>query len=135
MIALDTNVLVRYIVRDEPTQTKAATRLIETRCTPEDPGAIAGIVLCELVWVLDRGYGYGRDSISAVLRGLLTSQELQAQQSDLAWQALALFEDGKADFSDYLIGLIHHHIEGAEITYTFDSEAAEHPLFKLVTNA
>jgi predicted nucleic-acid-binding protein len=135
MIALDTNVLVRYIVRDEPAQTRAATRLIEANCTPEDPGVISGIVLCELVWVLDRGYGYARDSISAVLRGLLTAQELQAQESDLAWQALTFFEEGVADFSDYLIGLIHHHIQGAEFTFTFDRVAANHPLFKVIPNA
>ena len=132
MIALDTNVLVRYIVRDELAQTRAATRLIETHCTPEDPGVIAGIVLCEFVWVLDRGYGYPRDSISAVLRGLLTAQELQTQDSDLAWQALNLFEEGEADFSDYLIGLIHHHVQGAENTYTFDRNAGKHPLFKVI---
>lgn len=38
MIGLDTNVLVRYIVRDDPKQTAAATALIEQRCTPDSPG-------------------------------------------------------------------------------------------------
>lgn len=54
MIGLDTNALVRYVVRDDAQQTAAATRLIESSCKTNDPGLIALVVLCELVWVLDR---------------------------------------------------------------------------------
>ena len=79
MIGLDTNILVRYIVRDNPAQTKATTRLIESRCTADDPGLVASIVLCEIVWVLDRAYGYDRNAISSVVRRLLTVEELRAK--------------------------------------------------------
>ncbi len=68
MIGLDTNVLIRYIVRDDQRQAAAATRLIESRCTPDDPGLINRIVLCELVWVLSRGYGYDRQMTARVVR-------------------------------------------------------------------
>ena len=67
MIALDTNVLVRFIVRDEERQTAAATRLIEDRCSAETPGLVSPIVLCELVWVLTSGYGYKREMVVRVL--------------------------------------------------------------------
>jgi predicted nucleic-acid-binding protein len=131
MIGLDTNVLIRYIVRDDPRQTKAATRLIEMRCTPDDPGLVASIVMCEIVWVLDRAYGYDRATISAVLRRLLTVEELRVQESDLAWSALNLYEDGKADFADYLIGLTNQ-IQDAVTTFTMDEEAAQSSLFDLL---
>jgi predicted nucleic-acid-binding protein len=52
VIALDTNVLVRYIVRDDEPQAAMATALIETECTTETPGLVTLVVLCELVWVL-----------------------------------------------------------------------------------
>jgi predicted nucleic-acid-binding protein len=54
VIGLDTNILVRYIVRDDEAQTELATHLIETKCTREQPGFIALLVLIELVWVLSR---------------------------------------------------------------------------------
>ena len=131
MIGLDTNILVRYIVRDDLRQTKAATRLIESRCTADDPGLVASIVLCEIAWVLNRAYGYDRDAISAVLRRLLTVEELRVQESDLAWSALNLFENGKADFADYMIGVFNQ-VQYVEATYTLDRDAAESPLFKLL---
>ena len=53
MIGLDTNVLVRYIVQDDPDQSAAAERLIEGRCTAQAPGyvSVSVLVLAELVWV------------------------------------------------------------------------------------
>ena len=96
MIALDTNVLVRYLVRDDPRQTRAATRIVETSCTVETPGLVPLVVLCELVWVLERGYRYSRVQIAALVRGLLAADDLSIERSELAWQALNAFEEGPA---------------------------------------
>jgi predicted nucleic-acid-binding protein len=131
MIALDTNVLARYVVRDEPLQTAAATRLVESACTPESPGLISLIVLSELVWVLGRGYRYRRSQIAAVLRKMLSADDLRVERSELAWQALNLYDDGSADFADYLIGLCGRE-QKAEATLTFDRRAASCPLFRMV---
>ena len=131
MIALDTNVLARYLVRDEPRQTAAATRLLERECTADAPGVVTLIVLCELVWVLDRGYGYGRALISGVVRELLGTEELRVENAELAWQALERYADGKADFADYLLGLLGR-AQGAETTVTLDRRAASSELFRLL---
>lgn len=131
MIGIDTNVLIRYIVRDDQRQAEAATRLIESKCTPEDPGLINLIVLCELVWVLIRGYGYDRQMVARVVRRILFVQELRVSGAESAWRAIRLFEQGKADFADYLIGLSNQD-EKAKATYTFDRTAAESDLFKVV---
>jgi predicted nucleic-acid-binding protein len=133
MIGLDTNVLMRYIVRDDAPQAAAATRLIESRCTVRDPGSIALVVLCELVWVLDRAYGYERSAIAGVLRRILTADDLQVEHSDLAWQALNLYEQEKADFADYVIGLCNQQTK-AEVTYTFDRRTLGCGLFKVLTD-
>jgi len=131
MIGLDTNVLVRYIVRDDEKQSAAATRLIEARCTTDNPGRVSSIVLCELAWVLTRGYGYSRAMVGRVIRRILSVQELQAERPELAWQAVRLFEQGRADFADFLIGLSNRENK-AEVTYTFDTKAVESDLFQIV---
>lgn len=131
MIALDTNVLARYLVEDEPRQAAAARRLIESSCTAESPGVVSLVVLCELVWVLSQGYGYERHQIALVLRRLLAAQDLAIERSELAWQALNLYEEGTADYSDYVIGLCGRQ-EKAEATCTFDRRAAKSPLFRLL---
>jgi predicted nucleic-acid-binding protein len=131
LIGLDTNVLIRYIVRDDHRQAEAATRLIESQCTPEDPGVINPIVLCELVWVLIRGYGYDRRMVAGVVRRILSVRELRVNDAESAWRAIRLYEQGKADFADYLIGLSNQD-EKAETTYTFDRTAAESSLFTIV---
>lgn len=131
MIGLDTNVIARYVVRDDPRQTAAATRLIESACTPESPGFVSMIAIVELVWVLARGYRYRRAQIAGVLRKMLSADDLRVERSELAWQALNLYERGEADFADYLIGLCGHH-EKVETTFTFDRRSPGSPLFRLV---
>lgn len=131
MIALDTNVLVRFIVRDDERQAEAATRLMEDRCTAETPGIVSPVVLCELVWVLTSGYGYKRDMVVRVLRRILTVRELQVQNPALMLRAVKLFEEGPADFADYLIGLSNREAK-ADATFTFDVKAAKSDLFRLL---
>jgi len=131
VIGLDTNVLVRYIVRDEPRQTAAATKQIESFCTADSPGIISLIVLCELVCVLDRGYGYSRSQIAGVLRRLLSADELQAERSELAWRGLGYYEKGRADYADYLIGLSCRE-EEASATVTFDRRTSDCDLFRVL---
>ena len=132
MIALDTNVLVRYIVQDDPTQAAAANRLIEGECSKETPGFVNLIVLCEVVWVLGRGYRYSRNIVLDVLRQLLSSSELKVERSELAWKATREFEKGQADFSDYLIGYLNSD-QQAIPTWTFDLQAAHLPGFRLLS--
>jgi predicted nucleic-acid-binding protein len=131
IIGLDTNVLIRYIVRDDEGQAALATELIESQCTVEEPGFVDLIVLCETAWVLARGYRYDRATVAGVVRGILSAAELEIESSETAWQALRAFERGKADFADYVIGACNraHHVS---TTYTFDAMAAAHSDFSLV---
>jgi predicted nucleic-acid-binding protein len=128
---IDTNVLVRYLVRDEPKQAAAATKFLEGTCSADSPGLVTLVVLCELVWVLDRGYRYGREQIAEVLGGLLAAADLQIERSELAWQALNRYENGKADLADYVIGLTARS-EKADVTVTFDRRTADSDLFRLL---
>lgn len=131
MTGLDTNVLIRYIVQDDPKQARLATSCVETRCTPDSPGCVNHVVLCELSWVLTSGYGYGRDTIVAVLRGILSSPELLVEEDESVWQALKMYEQGAAGFADCLIGILNRRA-GASVTVTFDRKAAKDSNFELL---
>jgi predicted nucleic-acid-binding protein len=131
MIGLDTNVLIRYIVQDDPLQAAMANAFIEANCTVESPGFICNIVLVELVWVLERGYGYDKKLIVDVLKQVASTSELRLENISLAWQAILDFQNGSAGFADYLLAQINR-THGCEFTYTFDRKAAKSGAYKLI---
>lgn len=132
MIGLDTNVLVRYIVQDDPRQAAAAVRLIEGRCTARSPGYVSVPVLVELVWVLTSGYRHGEALVVAVIRQILRTAEFTVEDRDVVLAALNEFESGAADFADCLIAH-RNHARGCTRTCTFDRRAARGKHFALVT--
>ncbi len=122
MIGLDTNVLVRYIAQDDPEQATAATRLIEG-FTAETPGFISTVTLVETVWVLARAYTAPKDTIAAVIEGLLRARELVVENAEAHYLALAAFQAAPADYADALIAEAGKRA-GCEQTVTFDRRAA-----------
>ena len=130
MIALDTNVLVRYMMQDDPKQSSRATRLIEA-LTGEAPGFVPVVALVEVVWVLSGSYGLDRVQVSEALEGLLRSRELRLDRADLVTQALRRFSAGGADFADCLI---ERSAAGAGCTdtMTFDTGAARSAGMRLI---
>ena len=125
MIGLDTNVLVRYLIQDDPEQADRATRLIEGQCTAKTPGRITQVVLCELVWVLTRAYGYSKLQVIGVLDQILVTAEFEVEQEALSRKALDAYQEGKADFSDYIVAL-NNQAAGCETTFTFDTRLSTH---------
>ena len=102
MIALDTNVLVRFLVADDAAQARKAKALVES--LSEDARAyVPDIVVCELVWVLTRSYGFDRTRVSQALRLLASARQLRLHSADNVLRAIAAFEQGSGDFADYLI--------------------------------
>ena len=131
MIGLDSNVLVRYIVQDDPAQSHAATRLIESQCTVHSPGWVGITVLMGLVWVLTTAYRYEKAVVTSVIRQLLRTTELMVEDREIAWTALREFETGIADFADCLLSH-RNRASGCTQTYTFDRKAARGRHFALV---
>jgi predicted nucleic-acid-binding protein len=68
VLGLDTNILIRYIVQDDPVQSPLVSRFLKQRCTEASPCYISHIVLCELVWVLESAYGYKREQVAETLK-------------------------------------------------------------------
>jgi predicted nucleic-acid-binding protein len=131
VIGLDTNVLVRYLVRDDPAQARIAAEVIVRDCTRESPAFINRIVLCELVWVLESAYGYSKETIAGVLEKVFRTTQFQVEDVQMAWTAFRLYQKGKADFSDCLLGAVNHD-HGCERTVTFDPDAGKLAEFDLL---
>jgi predicted nucleic-acid-binding protein len=131
MIGLDTNVVVRYLVQDDPRQSVLATRFIEQSLTPERPGLVTSVVLCEICWVLAECYGADRKRIRDVIEGLLTAKQVVVERAESAWKALRAWDASAADFSDALIGQTVM-VQGGSGTVTFDRTAARLPGFQLL---
>jgi predicted nucleic-acid-binding protein len=123
VIGLDTNVLVRYVLQDDPRQSLRASRLIDS-LSADEPGFVPVVALVELAWVLGAGYKLPRAQLAAVLETLLRSKELVIDRADLVMQALARFSAGSADFADALIERMAA-AAGCTETMTFDQGAAK----------
>ena|SRR6478735_3837268 len=98
MRAVDTNILVRLIARDDPQQLKAAEAYITN-------GAwVSTVVLAETSWVLGSVYGLGDDEIATVVEMLLSHQQLSLQDAEAVAAALEIFRAAHSpEFSDCLI--------------------------------
>lgn len=123
MIGIDTNVLIRHLTQDHPEQAKRASHLIEQTCSVDEPGYINRVVICEVVWVLERAYRYDRDVIAQCIETILRAADLRVENEKAVWQALASYQKGY-DVADVLIGVTNQ-LAGVDKTYTFDKKAAE----------
>lgn len=122
MIGLDTNLLLRFIVKDNPEQTQIARKAIYG-CTPTEPGYINRVVLCECVWVLERTYKMQRAQIAEALEVILQTADLQVESECEAAFALEAYRNG-ADFPDALIAASNISA-GCTGTLTLDRRAAK----------
>jgi predicted nucleic-acid-binding protein len=121
VIAFDTNVLVRLLVRDDPDQFATAASLLEQATEREEPCYLSDAVLCETAWVLISHYRADRSDVLAALSELVADGRYVFGDAQAVTEALRAYEEGRADFSDYLIGARARR-EGARTTYTFDGK-------------
>lgn len=131
MIGLDTNILVRLLVKDDQRQGEAATAYIRNAVAEEDTCFINLIVLCELIWVLESAYGYGKSDISNALDKMLATRQFEIEAKDLARHAIQDYRHGKGDIEDYLIGRVNQS-HGCNRTATFDRSLKSSPLFEVI---
>jgi predicted nucleic-acid-binding protein len=119
MIGLDTNLLIRYLTKDDVAQYAKVERLIDQAVARDERLLINSAVLCEVTWVLDAAYGYSRAEIAHALERILQTAEFEIERAEEARQALRDFTTTRAGFADAFIGRINRTL-GAEHTATFD---------------
>ena len=127
MTGIDTNVLVRYLVQDDPDQGRRAARFITNECSSEEPGLINRIVLCELVWVLETAYGYARENVALALEKILRTTQFRSEDHQEAWSSFREYQDG-GDFAGSFIAAVNRRL-GCKRTVTFDRKAGRRPDF------
>ena len=128
MIAVDTNVLLRYLLRDDEAQAEKSRRLFESA----ERMLITDVVLVEAVWTLiGRRYRATRDDVIAVVGKLLQEPNVRFEDDEVIWSALQAYRETEANFADALI--VHKAIKTAAVedelqaVYTFDATALQLP--------
>lgn len=119
MIGLDTNVLVRYLMADDPEQAMRAAALVDDAVARGESMFIAHIVLCEVCWVLTRAFRLPKSNLVAVLDDILRTAQFVVEDPAAARRALHRFAAGAADFADYLIAERTEDV-GCRLVATFD---------------
>lgn len=131
MIGIDTNVLLRVIIADEPKQAETARNFIRNHCSADDPGYVSHITLVELVWTLGKAYQLSREDIGRAVEQILETAQLDVESSNDVAAALKDYRKGTADFADCLLARVNA-AAGCDYTVTLDRKAARLTGFKLL---
>jgi predicted nucleic-acid-binding protein len=127
---LDTNILARFFLQDDPLQSPKADAIMGALSLSE-PGWIGMATVLELVWVLSTKNRIDRTGITKILSHLLTREEIVIEQSNILQTALQLYRNGNADFADCLIAASAR-AAGCSRTVTFDRIAARDAGMELI---
>ena len=129
MIAVDTNVLVRFLVQDDPVQSAAATHLFRQTEAAGTQIRIDLLVLVETLWVLKRAYQTPPTRLREIAVSLLESETLVMDQAEVVREALEVASHHRHELPDCLIALRNR---GCEAVWTFDTKASRLPGFRLL---
>jgi len=128
MLGIDTNVLVRFLVRDDQAQFERARKLIRREVAAGRRVFVSQLVLLETEWVLRSRYGLPKIAIMAAFSGLLDATDVQFEDEPAIEEALFVWKDNAAGFADCLIGARNKRL-GCRVTATFDANASRLPGF------
>jgi predicted nucleic-acid-binding protein len=124
MLGIDTNVLVRFLVRDDEAQFEKANRLIKREVGAKEDVFVSLLVLLETEWVLRSRYNLPKREIMEAISGLLDAAEVRLEDEPAIEETLFIWKDSAADFADCLIGA-HNRRLGCRATATFDAKAVK----------
>lgn len=122
MIGIDTNVLVRFLVQDDPDQAARATAAFGG-LTAADPGYLTTVVLAETYWVLTRAYKLEAETVLSTIEDVMATEEIVVQDAGQATAVIAAARAG-ADFADALIEAACT-ARGCRRVLSFDESAQE----------
>jgi len=126
MVGIDTNVLVRFIVRDDQQQAEAAKAAIVRAMAANEPLVVSLLTILETEWVLRSQYRFGKEVVVRTFKMLLEAGDVLIEGEETLEQALYLFEDSSADFAGCLMAARYQRM-GCATMLTFDEKAAKVP--------
>jgi len=131
MIGLDTNVILRYVLQDDPRQTRLANQIFEKQLSPENRGFISLVTVLEIVWVLHSLLKQSSPEIAAHIERLLAADTLEVQNEQQVFEATFALKRDTGEFEDALIGSLNAWA-GCDSTLTFDKRASRLQYFQLI---
>ena len=126
MFGLDTNVLIRFLLRDDPKQAEQASKAIEDVLSDGNPVVVSLLTMMETEWVLRSCAKLEKTVVINAFRMLLESRDLRIEQEEVLEEAVYLYEGNKADFADCLMAARYQRL-GCSAMLTFDQKAARLP--------
>ena len=128
MLGVDTNILVRFLVRDDEAQFEKARKLIKREVAGRRRVFVCQLVLLETEWVLRSRYSLSKSQIIGAISGLLDAGDIRFEDEPAIEEALFTWKDTTGDFADCLIGAQNRRL-GCRATATFDVRASKLPGF------
>jgi predicted nucleic-acid-binding protein len=122
MLALDTNILVRLITNDDAAQAQRVQDALDTEVAAGRECMVGHIVLCELVWVLVRLYGYSLLQCQQTVADLLAFEGLRFESMPAVLAAFKAWQQHGGDWADHLIGAQMLE-QGCDAVLTLDKRA------------
>jgi predicted nucleic-acid-binding protein len=122
MIGIDTNVFVRYLVRDDQAQFEKARRLISRELNAGEAVLVSLVVLIETEWVLRSRYELTKADIVGAYSAMLDAAEVSFEDEPSVEHAIYTWKESSAEFADCLISARNRRL-GCRATATFDSKA------------
>ncbi|HLQ05975.1 MAG TPA: type II toxin-antitoxin system VapC family toxin [Verrucomicrobiae bacterium] len=116
---LDTNVLVRFVTRDDAEQSKRVLNVMRRAERGEMSLRVSAVVVAEVIWVLESFYGYEPAAIADALRALVIADGVAVEEQDVVMEALRLMQEGAAYTDAYVAALARSH---REPVFTLDAD-------------
>jgi len=121
-VGIDTNVLLRLLVDDDPAQRERVMRFGQ-RQNVEVTGLVTIVSLLEVDWALRSQYGYTKFQSMDAIRQIVSLRGVAIENHDVVVRAIALVRDRNADFADALIAGLSTELD-CDATVTLDRRAA-----------
>ena len=131
MIGIDTNILLRLWLNDDPARNKRIDALLAAHGGMPGSLLVTDVVLAEAVWTLKSAFDQDKDAQSIAVRSLLEETAFAFEDREAVAAALGLFEAGSCGFADCLV-VAKHARQGCEFTATFDRGMRKLPGVKVL---
>src|SRR6202050_455714 len=131
MVGLDTNVILRYLLQDDPKQTHLANHIVDEVLSDQNPGLVSLVTVLEIVWVLRSLLKQTPTEIATHLEHLLAADSLEVQNGQQVFEAAFALKRGTGEFEDALIGALTAWA-GCDKTLTFDRRVGRLTGFEVI---
>lgn len=118
MKILDTNVIVRFLLNDHPTQSQAAKKLLEN---PLENLLLLDIVIAEIIWLLTSYYKFPKQDVIEKIKSILNLEKIQVNK-EVIYGALMFYQTNTIDFIDAYLAAYCTQKKNTKGVYSFDKD-------------